>query len=84
MPSVSASHARSSATTPVRPGTATELAILNHPDQRTSWIVVMTATLRYGDSDLTSRIAEGARPVVTVGRGWLAAGPRSRAGGRRR
>jgi hypothetical protein len=58
MPSVSASHARSSATTPVRPGTATELAILNHPDQRTSWIVVMTATLRYGDSDLTSRIAE--------------------------
>jgi hypothetical protein len=83
MPGVSASETRSSEVAPARPATASELAILNHPDQRTSWIVVTTATLRRADPDLAPRIAQRLRDLGDEapalwsrwdGAGWQPAG----------
>lgn len=49
---------------PERAASPTELSILNHPDQRTTWTVVMTATLDDRDPDLPDLVASRLRALA--------------------
>ena len=57
-----------------RRATAEELAILNHPDQRTSWAAIVAATLRVPDPDLpelvAQRLAAVAQQVPVLASRW--------------